>query len=83
MDSEEERLPDEKYVEELAKKLPQGTDKTPEVLEEALKGLPDKYDFQPFENYSLPPKFDYVLSLFDFISEFIDGRTTSFVAFLP
>lgn len=42
MDSEEERLPDEKYVEELAKKLPQGTDKTPEVLEEALKGLPDK-----------------------------------------
>lgn len=45
MDSEEERLPDEKYVEELAKKLPQGTDKTPEVLEEALKGLPDKYGF--------------------------------------
>lgn len=43
MDSEEERLPDEKYVEDLAKKLPQGTDKTPEVLEEALKGLPDKY----------------------------------------
>lgn len=42
VDSEEERLPDEKYVEELAKKLPQGTDKTPEVLEEALKGLPDK-----------------------------------------
>lgn len=45
VDSEEERLPDEKYVEELAKKLPQGTDKTPEVLEEALKGLPDKYGF--------------------------------------
>lgn len=36
-------MPDEKYVEELAKKLPQGTDKTPEVLEEALKGLPDKW----------------------------------------
>lgn len=45
IDSEEERLPDEKYVEELAKKLPQGTDKTPEVLEEALKGLPDKWVF--------------------------------------
>lgn len=29
-------------MEKLAKKLPQGTDKTPEVLEEALKGLPDK-----------------------------------------
>lgn len=42
VDSEEERLPDEKYVEELSKKLPQGTDKTPEVLEGALKGLPDK-----------------------------------------
>lgn len=43
IDSEEERLTDEKYVEELAKTLPQGTDKTPEVLEGALKGLPDKY----------------------------------------
>lgn len=42
VDSEEERLPDEKYVDELAKTLPQGTDKTPEVLEGALKGLPDK-----------------------------------------
>lgn len=52
VDSEEERLPDEKYVEELAKKLPQGTDKTPEVLEEALKGLPDKY---VFSNYSFRP----------------------------
>lgn len=41
-DSEDERLLDEKYAEELAKQLPQGTDKTPEVLEEALKGLPDK-----------------------------------------
>lgn len=48
VDSEEERLPDERYVEELAKKLPQGTDKTPEVLEEALKGLPDKYDINMF-----------------------------------
>lgn len=42
VDSEDERLQNEKYVDELAKKLPQGTDKTPEVLEEALKGLPDK-----------------------------------------
>lgn len=42
VDSEEERLSDEKYVEKLSKTLPQGTDKTPEVLEEALKGLPDK-----------------------------------------
>lgn len=35
-------MPDEKYVNDLSKKLPQGTDKTPEVLEGALKGLPDK-----------------------------------------
>lgn len=42
MDSEDDPLSDEKYVKELAKKLPQGTEKTPEVLEEALKGLPDK-----------------------------------------
>lgn len=56
MDSEEERLPDEKYVDELAKKLPQGTDKTPEVLEEALKGLPDKYDFNMFSNFLIITK---------------------------
>ena len=42
MDSEEERLPDEKYVEQMAKKIPQGTDKTPSVLGNALNGLPDK-----------------------------------------
>lgn len=56
VDSEEERLPEEKYVKELAKKLPQGTDKTPEVLEEALKGLPDKYVYQflPWENPNQP-----------------------------
>lgn len=42
-DTDDERLPDDKYVDELAKTLPQGTDKTPEVLEEALKGLPDKW----------------------------------------
>lgn len=33
---------EEKYASDLAKKFPQGTDKTPEVLEDALKGLPDK-----------------------------------------
>lgn len=42
VDSEEERSPDERYVNDLSKTLPQGTDKTPEVLEGALKGLPDK-----------------------------------------
>lgn len=30
----------------MAKTLPQGTDKTPEVLTGALKGLPDKYVYQ-------------------------------------
>jgi hypothetical protein len=29
----------------LAKKLPQGTDKTPEVLDSALKGLSDRWVF--------------------------------------
>ncbi|XP_058120260.1 phosphatidate cytidylyltransferase, photoreceptor-specific isoform X2 [Anopheles ziemanni] len=39
----EERLPDEKYVDEMAKKLPQGTNKMPEVLGQALSGLPDRW----------------------------------------
>ncbi|XP_031641066.1 phosphatidate cytidylyltransferase, photoreceptor-specific isoform X2 [Contarinia nasturtii] len=56
VDSEEERLPDEKYVEKLAKKLPQGTDKTPEVLEEALKGLPDKW-----KNYIIRGIFTFIM----------------------
>lgn len=44
IDSEEEKIPEEKFVEELAKNLPQGTDKTPELLDSALKDLPDRYD---------------------------------------
>lgn len=43
VDSEEEKIPEEKFVEELAKNLPQGTDKTPELLDSALKDLPDRY----------------------------------------
>ncbi|XP_049296531.1 phosphatidate cytidylyltransferase, photoreceptor-specific isoform X1 [Anopheles funestus] len=39
----EERLPEEKYVEEMAKNLPQGTNKMPEVLGQALSGLPDRW----------------------------------------
>ncbi|XP_035907751.1 phosphatidate cytidylyltransferase, photoreceptor-specific isoform X1 [Anopheles stephensi] len=39
----EERLPDEKYVDEMAKNLPQGTNKMPEVLGAALSGLPDRW----------------------------------------
>ncbi|CAG7823951.1 unnamed protein product [Allacma fusca] len=42
-ESEDERLPEEKYVEKLAKELPQGTDKTPEVLSSALSGLSDRW----------------------------------------
>ncbi|KAG8237375.1 hypothetical protein J437_LFUL013010 [Ladona fulva] len=38
-DSEDDKTPDEKYVEEIAQVVPQGTDKTPEVLDSALKGL--------------------------------------------
>ncbi|TDG52681.1 hypothetical protein AWZ03_000914 [Drosophila navojoa] len=43
VDSEEEKIPEEKFVEELAKNLPQGTDKTPEILDSALKDLPDRW----------------------------------------
>jgi phosphatidate cytidylyltransferase len=43
MDSDaSEKLPDKKYVEKLAKSMPQGTNKTPEVLDSALKNLPDR-----------------------------------------
>lgn len=43
IDSEEEKLPEEKDVEEMAKSLPQGTDKAPHILAEVLSGLPDKW----------------------------------------
>uniref|UniRef100_A0A182WJU2 Phosphatidate cytidylyltransferase n=1 Tax=Anopheles minimus TaxID=112268 RepID=A0A182WJU2_9DIPT len=39
----EERMPEEKYVDEMAKNLPQGTNKMPEVLGQALSGLPDRW----------------------------------------
>lgn len=39
VDSDDDRIPDEKFIDDLAKKLPQGTDKTPEVLETALQGV--------------------------------------------
>uniref|UniRef100_A0A1A9X0G9 Phosphatidate cytidylyltransferase n=1 Tax=Glossina brevipalpis TaxID=37001 RepID=A0A1A9X0G9_9MUSC len=43
IDSEEEKLPEEKFVDELANTIPQGTDKTPEILDSALKDLPDRW----------------------------------------
>ncbi|XP_055383772.1 phosphatidate cytidylyltransferase, photoreceptor-specific [Condylostylus longicornis] len=42
-DSEDDKIPEEKYINELAKNLPQGTDKTPKILDTTLKGLPDKW----------------------------------------
>ncbi|GLG99506.1 Phosphatidate cytidylyltransferase [Gryllus bimaculatus] len=39
IDSEDDKTPEEKYVDEIAKAIPQGTDKTPEVLDTALKGF--------------------------------------------
>lgn len=33
---------EDKYINQMAKALPQGTDKTPVVLDSALKGLPDR-----------------------------------------
>ncbi|XP_046980382.1 phosphatidate cytidylyltransferase, photoreceptor-specific [Schistocerca americana] len=43
VDSEDDKSPEEKYVEEVAKIVPQGTDKTPEVLNSALSGLSDRW----------------------------------------
>ncbi|XP_013201131.1 phosphatidate cytidylyltransferase, photoreceptor-specific [Amyelois transitella] len=43
VDSEEEKVLEEKYVDELAKNLPQGTDKTPEILDSALSGLSSRW----------------------------------------
>lgn len=56
IDSEEEKLPDEKYVEELAKTIPQGTDKTPEMLGSALKDLPDRW-----KNYVIRGIFTWIM----------------------
>lgn len=56
MDSEEEKVLEEKYVEELAKSMPQGTDKTPEILDSALSGLSSRYlinlGFSPIHDQS-------------------------------
>lgn len=43
VDSEEEKVLEEKYVDEMAKSLPQGTDKTPEILDSALSGLSSRW----------------------------------------
>lgn len=71
LDSEEERLPDEKYVENLAKTLPQGTDKTPEVLTDALKGLPDKYVKLLYVDDKIN-----IAKTVSFVSSNSDGETT-------
>lgn len=42
VDSEEEKLVDEKMVDDLSKTIPQGTNKTPDVLGAALHSLPDR-----------------------------------------
>ncbi|CAG9138429.1 hypothetical protein JYU34_016891 [Plutella xylostella] len=43
VDSEEEKPLEDKYVEDMAKNLPQGTDKTPEMLDSALSGLSSRW----------------------------------------
>lgn len=43
IDSEDDKVPEEKYINELSKNLPQGTDKTPDILDSALQGLPDRW----------------------------------------
>ncbi|XP_017464923.1 PREDICTED: phosphatidate cytidylyltransferase, photoreceptor-specific [Rhagoletis zephyria] len=56
VDSEEEKLPEEKFVDELSKTLPQGTDKTPEILDSALKDLPDRW-----KNYVIRGIFTWIM----------------------
>lgn len=41
-DSEDDKLPEEKYVEAMAREIPQGTNKTPDVLTQVLSPLPPK-----------------------------------------
>lgn len=42
VDSEEEKFLEERYAEEMAKSLPQGTDKTPGILQDIVAGLPQR-----------------------------------------
>lgn len=42
-ESEDDKLPEEKYVEALTKEIPQGTDKTPEILGQLLSYVPQRY----------------------------------------
>ncbi|TMW41977.1 hypothetical protein DOY81_012943, partial [Sarcophaga bullata] len=58
VDSEEEKLPEEKFVEELAKTLPQGTDKTPEILDSALKGI---YQTGGWKNWVIRGIFTWIM----------------------
>ncbi|XP_055388263.1 phosphatidate cytidylyltransferase, photoreceptor-specific-like [Condylostylus longicornis] len=43
LDSEDDKLPEEKYLNNLATTLPKGTDKIPQILKVALEGLPDRW----------------------------------------
>lgn len=70
VDSEEEKIPEEKFVEELAKNLPQGTDKTPELLDSALKDLPDRYIQMKivffFMNLFIISRANYILKIYTY-----------------
>jgi hypothetical protein len=46
-EDEEER----KYIEELSRKQPQGTNKIPKFLSSALKGMPEKYNLHSLAHY--------------------------------
>jgi hypothetical protein len=60
-DSEDDKSPEEKYVEEMSKVIPQGTDKTPEVLDSALKGLSARLVLHcRYIRNSLSPKFSCI-----------------------
>lgn len=61
IDSEEEKIADEKYIDDMAKNLPQGTDKTPEVLDAALSGLSARLHFlEIMHNKRVIDKYSYI-----------------------
>lgn len=43
IDSEDDKSPDEKPISDLSSTIPKGTDKSPPVLGEVLKDVPDRW----------------------------------------
>uniref|UniRef100_T1JGW3 Phosphatidate cytidylyltransferase n=1 Tax=Strigamia maritima TaxID=126957 RepID=T1JGW3_STRMM len=43
VDSEDDKLPEDQFIEEMSKEIPQGTDKTAEALDQALAGFSQRW----------------------------------------